>query len=138
MADLISHERRSWNMSRIRSRDTSPELRVRSVLHRMGVRFRIHAANLPGRPDVVLPRYEIVVFVHGCFWHRHPNCRYAYTPKSNLRFWIKKFAENRDRDCRTRAAFRGLKWRVVVVWECELADEEKLRRRLARLLQSGS
>jgi len=135
MTDRLSPERRSWNMSRIRGRDTAPERHVRSILHTLGCRFRLHAAKLPGKPDVVLPRHRSVVVVHGCFWHRHKACRFAYTPKSNVVFWTKKFAENVARDRRTTSALRRLGWRVIVVWECELGRPEKLRSRLGRLLK---
>jgi DNA mismatch endonuclease (patch repair protein) len=134
MADRLSPERRSWNMSRIRGRDTAPEREVRSILHRMGCRFRLHVSRLPGRPDVVLPRYRSVVVVHGCFWHRHANCRFAYTPKSNIDFWAKKFDENVDRDRRVAAALKQLGWRVITVWECEVQTPTRLRSRLSRLL----
>ena len=92
--DLLSQERRSWNMSRIRGKDTMPERLVRSLLHRMGYRFRLHRQDLPGRPDIVLPGRRTVVLVHGCYWHRHDGCRLAYTPKSNQTFWNSKFREN--------------------------------------------
>ena len=133
MVDKLSSERRSWNMSRIRGRNTGPEREVRSILHSIGCRFRLHVANLPGRPDVVLAKHRTVVVVHGCFWHRHTKCRYAYTPKSNLAFWSTKFTENVERDRRTTIALKGLGWRVVTVWECELRKPAKLRSRLARL-----
>lgn len=107
-------------MSRIRGRDTSPELIVRSWLHRAGLRFRLHTRDLPGSPDIVLPRWNTVVFVHGCFWHRHPGCPMAYTPKSRRRFWEAKFAENVERDRRTRLKLRRAGWRTFVVWECSL------------------
>jgi DNA mismatch endonuclease (patch repair protein) len=132
--DTLSKERRSWNMSRIRSTNTSPEKTVRSLLHRLNYRFRIHGKNLPGRPDIVLPKYKTVIFVHGCFWHRHPNCKFAYTPKSRVDFWQKKFAENQLRDKRAKQQLRKLGWRVIVVWECETNQEQKLSRRLMRLL----
>lgn len=134
MADRLSRERRSWNMSRIRGRDTVPERQVRSILHRMGCRFRLHAVGLAGRPDVVLARYRSVVVVHGCFWHRHADCKQAYTPKSNVEFWAKKFDANVERDRRTTAALKKLGWRVITVWECELGRPDKLRSRLTRLL----
>jgi DNA mismatch endonuclease (patch repair protein) len=94
MADTISPARRSWNMSRIRSKNTKPEIVVRSTLHKMGFRFRLHRKDLPGTPDIVLPKHNTVIFVQGCFWHRHQGCKYAYTPKSRAEFWEKKFAEN--------------------------------------------
>jgi len=105
-------------MSRIRSRDTGPELLVRSALHRAGYRFRLHRKDLPGRPDIVLPKYHTVVFVHGCFWHRHKGCKLAYTPKSRVAFWKKKFQSNVDRDRRKARALRQLGWHVITIWEC--------------------
>lgn len=128
--DTLTRERRSWNMSRIKGRDTKPELLVRSMLHRLGYRFRLHHRRLPGRPDVVLPKHRTVVFVHGCFWHRHPRCRYAYTPKSNVAFWTTKFEQNVARDAEARRALRKTGWRVVVVWECQAKDATILTARL--------
>ncbi len=130
MTDIISPQQRSRNMSRIRRKDTRPELRVRSLLHRLGFRFRLHRRDLPGRPDIVLPRYRTVVFVHGCFWHRHPDCRYAYTPRSRVSFWTAKFAENVARDRRNQEALIEAGWRVLIVWECELRDIPQLTQRL--------
>ena len=121
-------------MSRIRSRDTTPERVVRSILHRLGFRFRLHGRKLPGRPDVVLSKHGVVVLVHGCFWHRHSRCRFAYTPKSNLPFWLRKFEENVARDRRTVKALRAHGWRVLTVWECQTADVDRLTRLLAKRL----
>ena len=132
MADRLSAERRSWNMSRIGNRDTRPELLVRSALHRAGYRFRLQSKKLPGRPDVVLPRYRTVVFVHGCFWHRHRACRYAYTPKSRVEFWNGKFAANVERDRRSARELRALGWHVVTVWECHAATPARWLSRLPR------
>lgn len=132
--DTLSKAKRSWNMSRIRSRDTTPERVVRSVLHRMGYRFRLHAKELPGHPDIVLPRHSTVVLVHGCFWHQHPRCRFAYTPKTRQSFWQCKFKENKERDARARQRLRNLGWRVVTVWECQTGDAQPLAARLRRLL----
>jgi DNA mismatch endonuclease (patch repair protein) len=134
--DRISREHRSWNMSRIRGRDTRPEVAVRSVLHGLGWRFRLHRKDLPGRPDIVLVRHRTVVFVHGCFWHRHARCRFAYNPKSNRAFWISKFGSNVARDRRDRGRLRRLGWRVIVVWECQAADRAALTRRLGTALKS--
>lgn len=117
-------------MSRIKSRDTQPERAVRSMLHRLGYRFRLHRADLPGRPDIVLPRYKTVIFVNGCFWHRHEGCRFAYTPKTRIDFWQKKFSENVLRDQRAQASLVASGWKVIVVWECELRDQADLSKRL--------
>src|SRR5580700_4112353 len=104
--DVLSKDRRSWNMSRIKCRDTSPEVIVRSLLHRMGYRFRANSKALFGRPDIVLAKYKTAVFVHGCFWHRHGNCRFAYKPKSRVEFWRQKFASNISRDRRVQRTLR--------------------------------
>lgn len=124
MADKITKERRSWNMSRIRSKNTKPEIVVRSLLHNLGFRFRLHRKDLPGNPDIVLTKYKTVIFVNGCFWHRHPGCKYAYTPKSRINFWANKFDQNTERDRRNHAVLTGMGWRVIVVWECEVYDDE--------------
>lgn len=123
-------------MSRIRGRDTTPERLVRSLLHRMGYRFRLHRKDLPDRPDIVLPRYRTVVMVHGCYWHRHPACHLAYTPKSNREFWGKKFAENVRRDSLQYEELRAMGWRVIVVWECETKDLQALSGRLLQNFDS--
>ena len=128
--DRLTKQHRSWNMSRIRGKDTKPEMRVRSVLHRMGFRFRLHRKDLPGKPDIVLPAYGTVIFVHGCFWHRHPGCRYAYTPKSRVDFWQTKFQRNVERHQEVEAELEELGWHVVVIWECETGSEEQLQQRL--------
>jgi len=137
MADRLTPERRSWNMSRIKGRDTGPEKRVRSILHRLGFRFTLRRRGLPGKPDIVMPARQTVVFVHGCFWHQHTGCRNAVQPKTRADFWVAKLAGNTDRDRRNSAALRRLGWRILVVWECELTDEAKLKRRLFRSLRSG-
>lgn len=118
--DQISPEHRSWNMSRIKGKNTKPELLVRSWLHRNGFRFRLHVKELPGTPDIVLPRYKTVIEVRGCYWHRHPGCKFAYMPKSNPDFWNAKFAENVKRDTLTDNALKELGWRVIIIWECEV------------------
>jgi DNA mismatch endonuclease (patch repair protein) len=135
--DRISKQHRSWNMSRIRGEDTSPEKRVRSILHRQGFRFRLHHRGLPGRPDIVLARLGTVIFVHGCFWHRHGHCRFAYTPKTRIAFWQKKFAENIERDRRVSRKLRRQGLKVLVVWECQSKNAERLSLRLERLLRTA-
>jgi DNA mismatch endonuclease (patch repair protein) len=137
MVDSLTPAHRSWNMSRIRSRDTNPERILRSLLHRRGFRFRLNSIRLPGNPDIVLTRYRAVVFVHGCFWHRHSGCRYAYSPKSNLHFWDAKFAKNVVRDRIARRLLRLAGWRVFVVWECQIQkDPERTAERLSTLIRS--
>ena len=126
MADDRSPAERSLNMSRIRSRDTSPELRVRSLLHRAGYRYRLHVKDLPGKPDIVMPRHRTVVFVNGCFWHRHSGCRYAATPKTNAIYWQRKFERNVARDQKAYEALAQDGWRVLVIWECQTRSGEKL------------
>ena len=135
MTDIVSGRRRSEMMAGIRGRDTAPERAVRRVAHRMGLRFRLHRKDLPGRPDLVFPRHRLAVFVHGCFWHRHEGCRYAYTPKSRVAFWTRKFAENVTRDRRNEDALRDLGWRVLIVWECEARDAGVVGMRLARCVR---
>lgn len=132
--DKLTRERRSWNMSRIRSRDTRPEKLVRSLLHRMGYRFRLHRKDLPGKPDIVLPRYRTAILVHGCYWHRHPDCRFAYTPKSNILFWENKFRENIARDACQVQHLTALGWYALIIWECETRNLEVLAERLRREL----
>lgn len=136
--DSLTKERRSWNMSRIKSKDTKPELRVRSLLHRLGYRFRLHRKNLPGRPDIVLPKYKTAIFVHGCFWHRHEGCRFAYNPKSRMDFWRKKFEENQRRDKKNSTKLKELGWKVAVIWECETQNSKKLNLTLIEILGEGT
>ena len=126
--DSLTQEKRSWNMSRIRGKNTAPELAIRSFLHRKGLRFKIHARNLIGRPDIVLPKYQTVVFVHGCFWHRHKGCKYAYTPRSRKNFWKNKFSDNVNRFSEVRKKLTKSGWQVLVVWECEVNSIEKLKK----------
>jgi len=109
-------------MSRIRGRDTKPELALRKLLHRMGFRYRTHGTTLPGRPDLVFAKYRAVVFVHGCFWHRHFGCDFATTPASNTAFWQKKFSGTVERDSRSVASLMTNRWRVAIVWECAIED----------------
>ncbi len=134
MADVFSKAKRSEVMSRIKNRNTKPELTVRSLLHRMGYRFRLHRTNLPGKPDIVLPRYQTVIFVHGCFWHRHKDCRFAYTPKTRVEFWVKKLESNVIRDQVVKVDLEQLGWQVVTVWECELRDLKNLETRIGLFL----
>ena len=136
MRDRLTKERRSWNMSRIRGKDTKPEKVVRSMLHRMGYRFRLHGKNLPGRPDVVLPKHKTVIFVHGCFWHRHRKCKNCTTPGRRRAWWLKKLEGNASRDNIHQRALRKLGWSCLIIWECETERHpEKLARRLMKISQ---
>ncbi|MBN1379485.1 MAG: DNA mismatch endonuclease Vsr [Gammaproteobacteria bacterium] len=126
--DILTPEKRSWNMSRIRGKDTKPELVVRSVLHSMGYRFRVSNKDFPGKPDILLPKHKIVIFVHGCFWHRHAGCKYAYFPKSNIEFWLNKFKANINRDQVVTREIMEKGWQQFVIWECETKDKDCVRR----------
>lgn len=138
MADTISKEHRSWNMSRIKGKDTKPEVRVRSWLFRHGYRFRKNDKRLPGVPDVVLPKYKSVIFVNGCFWHRHKGCKYAYNPKSRVDFWQKKFAQNVINDKLHRDELEQMGWKVITIWECELKDSpEEVMENVSRALKKN-
>lgn len=136
MTDIISKEKRSWNMSRIQGRNTKPEIIVRSLLHKAGYRFRLHKKDLPGKPDIVLFKYKTIIFVHGCFWHRHLGCKYSYTPKTRTDFWESKFKHNMSRDIENITELKGLGWKVLVIWECETIDEIALNSKLELLLKS--
>ena len=120
--DSLSKKKRSWNMSRIHGKNTKPELTVRSLLHRMGYRFRLHRNDLPGKPDIILPKYKTVIFVNGCFWHRHSKCKFAYTPKSRAKFWENKFKNTVERDKNNQKDLMKSGWNILVIWECELED----------------
>ena len=136
--DIVSADRRSAMMSGIRGRDTKPELTVRSLAHRLGYRFRLHRRDLPGTPDLVFPGRKKIIFVHGCFWHRHPGCRFAYQPKSNVETWRAKFETNIARDVRVREQLDRTGWDVLVVWECETGDIEMLTSKLRKFLDNGA
>ena len=117
-------DQRSRNMSAIKSKNTKPEIAVRKLLHSMGYRFRLHRKDLPGSPDIVLPKYKTVIFVHGCFWHRHENCKYASTPKTRQEFWEAKFRENINRDKLNQENLSSKGWKIIIVWECEIKDKD--------------
>lgn len=132
--DTLTTEHRSRVMSRIRGKDTQPEMVVRKLIHALGYRFRLHRRDLPGSPDIVLPRLKKAIFVHGCFWHRHAGCKYAYVPKSNVDFWMKKFDGNLRRDRASAEALKVLQWGVLTIWECETKDLQQLASILKRFL----
>ena len=124
MVDVVDRATRSRMMSGIRGRDTKPEITLRRLLHRAGLRFRLHSRDLPGRPDIVFPGRKAAIFVHGCFWHRHEGCHWCSTPSSNSDFWSAKFARNVERDAEARAGLHAFGWRAATVWECALRGNQ--------------
>ena len=120
MADTVSREKRSWNMSRIRAKDTKIEVAVRKYLFANGFRYRKNVKELPGKPDIVLPKYKAVIFVHGCYWHRHQGCKNCTTPSTNTEFWLEKFNSNVENDRKHKEQLETDGWRVLVLWECEI------------------
>lgn len=140
MTDVVDSQTRSRMMAGIRSKDTKPELLVRRYLHAAGFRFRLNVRTLPGTPDLVLARWRTVIFVHGCFWHRHADCTLAYTPKSRQAFWLEKFEKNVARDTKAISALKDAGWNVIVVWECSLrgARQEAVLLGLAQEIREGA
>ena len=134
MADHVDRAKRSLIMAAVHSKDTKPEMVVRKIVHRLGYRYRLHAAGLPGKPDLVFPARGKVIFVHGCFWHRHSNCRYATSPKTDVSFWEAKFSANVVRDRRNTRQLKKLGWSVLTVWQCSLKNRERLVKRLDEFL----
>jgi DNA mismatch endonuclease (patch repair protein) len=132
--DPLSPQQRSERMSRIRSRDTTPELVVRRLTWRMGFRYRLHVRTLPGQPDLVFASKRKVIFVHGCFWHQHKHCRHYKMPQSRLDFWLPKLEANVKRDLANQKHLRGRGWGCMVIWECQLRDEPKLCQKISRFL----
>ena len=134
--DTVSSRRRSEIMARVRSKDTGPEMVVRRLVHGMGRRYRLHAADLPGRPDLVFRSSGKAIFVHGCFWHRHANCALARLPKSRTDFWPPKLEANRQRDARNKRALARAGWKVLTLWECQLKERERLKKKIRRFLDA--
>jgi DNA mismatch endonuclease (patch repair protein) len=134
MTDVFSKEKRSWIMSRVKGRDTKPEMLVRSFVHRMGFRFRVHRRELPGNPDIVLPRHGKAIFVHGCFWHGHKRCSRTKRPTTNKKFWNKKLDGNIERDKRFRRELRRMGWKVLALWQCDTRNPEELLEKLEKFL----
>ncbi len=132
MADVHDKETRSYNMSRIKGKNTKPEMVVRKYLHAHGFRYRLHVKNLPGKPDIVLPKYKTVIFVHGCFWHGHENCKYFVVPKTKTEWWVKKINGNIENDGKVSEALTNAGWKIITIWECEL-KAEKIETTLANL-----
>lgn len=140
MADIVNSQTRSRMMAGIRGKDTKPELALRRALHALGFRFRLHVKDVPGKPDIVMPKYNAVIFVHGCFWHRHRGCRYTTAPSTRLDFWAAKFDSNVARDIVVRSALSQAGWRVATVWECALRTETgvtETKNTLAAWLKDG-
>ncbi|NLF84439.1 MAG: DNA mismatch endonuclease Vsr [Candidatus Gastranaerophilales bacterium] len=128
--DVHTKEQRSRNMSAIKAKNTKPEIAVRKILFSMGYRYRLQSKDLPGKPDIVLPKYKTVIFVHGCFWHQHQDCKYAVMPESNRDFWKNKLKGNIKRDKENLKKLQELGWKVITVWECQLKNIDKLKERL--------
>lgn len=136
MADSLSKRERSARMARVRAKDTKPEMVVRRTLHRLGYRYRLHAPELPGKPDIVFRPKRKAIFVHGCFWHMHdhPDCKKARVPKSRLNYWLPKLQRNREHDSRVRPELNAIDWQFLIVWECELRHLEQLENTLRDFL----
>lgn len=130
MTDRLTPEHRSWLMSKVKSKNTLPELRVRKAAHALGLRFRLHRSDLPGSPDLIFPKHRVAVFVHGCFWHRHPGCPRASMPSTEVGKWQAKFKRNQERDAQNISQLSMLGWRPEIIWECETRSKENLARRL--------
>jgi DNA mismatch endonuclease (patch repair protein) len=137
MPDIMTPQERSERMGRVKNKNSRPEILVRSLVHRMGFRFRLHGKKLPGKPDIVLVRHKKVIFIHGCYWHQHGVCRPLAIPENNSDFWRRKFADNVDRDKRNIEELAELGWRVLVVWECETKDLPTLKDKLQTFLKPG-
>jgi DNA mismatch endonuclease, patch repair protein len=134
MADHLSEGKRSWNMSRIRSRDTIPELFVRKKLTNLGVRYRLHVSSLPGKPDIVIKKQKIAVFVNGCFWHQHPGCSRSTSPKTNKSYWEPKLRKNIERQKKVFLELRKDRWNIITIWECEAKRDDILNNKLQKEL----
>lgn len=139
MADTLSPVERSQRMKLVRGKNTKPELTVRRLVHAMGYRYALHRRDLPGSPDLVFAPRKKVIFVHGCFWHRHgnPTCHFSRLPKSRLEFWLPKLESNQIRDDKNKRALRALGWKILVVWECQLGNKEHLKNRIVQFLEFG-
>ena len=136
MTDVFPRDKRSWIMSRVREKNTCPELKVRSLVHRLGYRFRLHRKDLPGRPDLVFPSRKKIVFVHGCFWHGHDCVRGHRVPKTNSKYWIEKIQRNMERDSKHQSILKAMGWNVMVIWECEVNNSGILEEKIDGFLSS--
>ena len=133
--DIVDSNKRSQMMAGIGSKDTKPEIAVRKFLHAKGLRFRLHRKDLPGKPDIVLGPINLALFINGCFWHRHVNCKYAYNPKTRKNFWNKKFTDTIKRDIKNNIELEKLGWKSVVIWECETQDQDSLRDQILKIIK---
>jgi DNA mismatch endonuclease (patch repair protein) len=138
MPDKFTPQERSRIMARVKSRDTAPEKMVRKILHRMGYRFRLRSAKLPGKPDVILPKHKKIVFVHGCFWHGHEGCRRSLRPASNSEYWNRKIDRNIARDARVQQELKEMGWKVLVIWQCQMRDASTVEERLEGFLNNSA
>ena len=136
MTDIVSRKKRSEMMSRIKGKNTQPEIAVRKMIYKMGYRYRLHRKDLPGKPDIVFGPMNLALFVNGCFWHRHGNCKYAYNPKTRKNFWNKKFTDTIKRDVKNRIDLKRLGWQSAVIWECETLDQDVLRKRIMKIINN--
>ena len=137
MADIVSKKKRSEMMSGIKGKDTNPEIATRKMMYKMGLRYRLHRKDLPGKPDIVLGTIKLAIFVHGCFWHRHNQCKYSYSPKTRVNFWEKKFKDNVKRDMNNRHALEELGWKSAVIWECQTKDPDDLKKNILNIIESS-
>lgn len=135
--DHLTTEKRSWNMGRIKSKNTKPEVQVRSFLHVNGFRFRLNSKTLPGKPDIVLKKYNTVIFIHGCFWHRHKGCKRCSTPKSNEQYWLNKFERNIFRDKNNTKQLKKLGYQVLIIWECQVENQKILKKLILKILNNS-
>ena len=135
MTDVHTKKQRSKNMAAIRSKNTKPEITVRKTMYKIGLRYRLHRKDLPGKPDIVLGPVKLALFVNGCFWHRHVNCKYAYNPKTRKNFWNKKFIDTIKRDIKNNIELEKLGWKSVVIWECETQDQDSLRDQILKIIK---
>lgn len=132
--DNMTKEQRTLCMSRIRSKNTKPELIVRKALSKIGIRYRLHNSKLPGKPDIIIPKNKTIVFINGCFWHQHKNCKKQAVPKSNKDYWDKKLKRNMEKQKRDIKALKAIGWKVHIIWECQTADEKKLTAKITKIL----
>ena len=137
MTDIVSKKKRSEMMSGIKGKDTKPEIATRKMMYKMGLRYRLHRKDLPGKPDIVLGTIKLAIFVHGCFWHRHNQCKYSYSPKTRVNFWEKKFKDNVKRDMNNRHALEELGWKSAVIWECQTKDPNDLKKNILNIIESS-